>query len=200
MGCGTYLIMSRKILIISGSPKKDGNTAQLIRWFSEGAREHGASVEVVEAAFLKHKASGCISCRQCQTRTAYECVLDDDVTPVLKRMQKADVIVMATPLYFFAASAQLKIVMDRMFSLYKWDNAAGTMQTPLQGKRFVLIASAFERTGLKALEQPFRLTAEYTGMTFSSLLIPDAGVSGEIKGNAKVQRKVQAFGAAVTGS
>ena len=63
----------------------------------------------------------------------------------------ADIIVMATPLYFFSASAQIKGVFDRMFSLYKWDNDAGTMNTVLKGKTFCLIASAYEDSGLDVL-------------------------------------------------
>ena len=101
---------------------------------------------------------------------------------------------MATPLYFFSASAQLKLIFDRMFSLYKWDNAAGTMETPLKGKTFVLIASAFEDIGLEALEKPFALTAEYTAMTFKSLLIPNAGVSGSIKDKTEIRNKAIELG------
>ena len=173
--------MSVQILILSGSPKKDGNTATLVNWFVEGARSKGAHVEIVHAAFLKSKVSGCTSCRTCQQLEKYECAIEDDVTPVLAKMAKVDVIVMATPLYFFAASAQLKAVMDRMFSLYKWDNDAGTVETPLKGKTLALIASAFEDVGMDALAKPFELTAIYTGMKFESLLIPNAGVSGDIK-------------------
>ena len=85
-------------------------------------------------------------------------------------MADVDVIVMATPLYFFSASARLKIIFDRMFSLYKWDNEAGTMDDSSKGKDIRLIASAFEDVGLDALAKPFELTAEYTGMRFESLL------------------------------
>jgi len=55
--------MSKKILILCGSPKKDGNTAALVDWFSEGARLKGADVEIVRTAFLKYKSPGCTSCR-----------------------------------------------------------------------------------------------------------------------------------------
>jgi multimeric flavodoxin WrbA len=112
-------------------------------------------------------------------------------------MPGADVIVTATPLYFFAASAQLKLVFDRMFCLYKWDNDAGTMETPLKGKTLVLIASAFENVGLDALEKPFALTAAYTGMKFESLLVPNAGVSGEIKNKKGARDKAIALGSRV---
>jgi multimeric flavodoxin WrbA len=186
--------VSKKILILSGSPKKDGNTAALVEWFSQGARSQGAKVEIVQTALLKYKTTGCTSCRSCQKIDKYECVIDDEAKPVLAKMAKVDVIVMATPLYFFSASAQLKLVFDRMFSLYKWDNQAGTMQTALKGKTLVLIASAFEDVGLDALEKPFALTARYSGMEFKSLLVPNAGVSGEIKNKPDIREKAISLG------
>jgi multimeric flavodoxin WrbA len=109
-------------------------------------------------------------------------------------MISADVIVMATPLYFFAASAQLKVIIDRMFSLYKWDNAASTMKTALEGKTLVLLASAYENIGLDALEKPFVLIANYTGMGFESLLAPNAGESGEIRRRSDIRKKAGALG------
>jgi multimeric flavodoxin WrbA len=186
--------MAKKILVLSGSPKKDGNTAALVGWLTEGARSKDAHVDVVRTAFHKYKSLGCTSCRVCQKSEKYECAIDDEAKPVLARMADVDVIVMATPLYFFGPSAQLKLVIDRMFSLYKWDNAAGTMETPLKGKTFVLIASAFEDIGLDALEKPFALIAEYTGMKFESLLVPNAGVSGDIKKIPGIREKATALG------
>jgi len=186
--------MAKKILILSASPKKDGNTAILVNWFSEGARTKDAEIEIVLTAFLKYKSNGCTSCRVCQKIKEYECIIDDSAKPVLKKMADADIIVMATPLYFFGPSAQLKLIFDRMFSLYKWDNNAGTMQTVLRGKTLVLIASAFEDVGLDALEKPFALTAEYSGMKFKSLLIPNAGVSGTIKNNTAIREKAASLG------
>ncbi len=188
------LKLNKKILIVSGSSQKNGNTALLIDWFSQGAKSKGAEVEIVNAAFLKYKANGCTSCRQCQKLKEYECVIDDDASQVLVKMTEVDVIVMATPLYFFAASAQLKIIFDRMFSLYKWDNEAGTFETALKEKTLVLIASAYEELGIDTLEKPFALTAEYTGMKFESLLVPNAGVSGSLKHRSDVRDKAIAFG------
>lgn len=186
--------MSKQILMLSGSPKKNGNTAALVEWFTEGALSKGARVELIHTAFLQYKFPGCTSCRLCQKEEAYGCVIEDDAALVLAKMAAADVIVMATPLYFFAASAQLKVVIDRMFSLYKWDNAAGTMKTALKGKTLVLLASAYEDVGLDALEKPFSLTAEYTGMKFESLLVPDAGVSGDIRKKPSAREKAASLG------
>lgn len=70
----------KKILIISGSPKKDGNTAALAAWFREGTRSTGAVAEVIDAAGLDGNA-GCTSCRACQKKEAYGCVLKDGIRP-----------------------------------------------------------------------------------------------------------------------
>jgi multimeric flavodoxin WrbA len=184
----------KKILILSGSPRKNGNTSHLVKWFGEGAKAKGAQVEVINTAFLKYKATGCTSCRQCQKIAKYECVINDEAKPVLAKMALVDVIVMATPLYFYAASAQLKLVMDRMFSLYKWDNQADTMVTPLKGKTMVLLASAYEDIGLDTLEKSFAITADYSGMKFLSLLVPDARESGDIVKVKGARKKAIALG------
>ena len=81
-----------------------------------------------------------------------------------------------------------------MFSLYKWDNAAGTMRTVLRGKTLVLLGSAYEDVGLDALEKPFVLTADYSGMKYGSLLVPNAGESGDIRKRSGVREKAVALG------
>lgn len=191
--------MPRNILVISGSPKKDGNTAALVKWFSEGARSKGAKVEVVDVGRMPFKVAGCSACRSCQKLSAYKCVIKDGGQQVLSKMEKADVIVMATPLYFYGPSAQLKVIVDRMFSLFKWDNAAGTMETPLKGKAMGLILSAFEDVGLDLVEKSFYITAEYAGMKFASLLVPNVGVSGDVLRKPEVREEALVFGEKLAG-
>ena len=186
--------MPKKIVMVSGSPKKDGNTSFLIEWFAEGARSIGAQVEIVRAADLQYKVLGCTSCRACQKSDDYRCVIKDEVSDCVARFIKADVIVMASPLYFFGASSQLKTVMDRMFSLYKWNNSAGTMETPLKGKTLVFLGSGYEDVGLDVFEKPFQLTAEYTMMTYASLVVGNAGVSGDIVKLPGVYERAVEFG------
>ena len=94
-------------------------------------------------------------------------------------------------------AAQLKIIIDRMFSLYKWDNKANTMRTPLKGKDLVLIASSYDSEGLAVLAAPFVALAEYTGMTYLSLLIPDAGVSGTLKARKDVRERALELGRSI---
>lgn len=191
---GLEKFMSKHILVISGSPKKNGNTALLIKWLAQGIQSVQSSVEIIRAADLKHKVVGCNSCRACQKTETYRCVIKDEVSDCVARFLEADVIVMASPLYFYGVSSQLKAVMDRMFSLYKWNNEANTMQTPLKGKTFVFLGSGYEDVGFDVFEKPFQLTAEYTGMKYDSLVVKNAGVSGNIIKQPGVEKKAFEFG------
>jgi len=187
--------MPQKIIIISGSPRKQGNTAILIDWLIESlnSENNDYAVERAHAVDLEDKARGCTACRLCQQAPDYGCVIKDDVSELLNKIIHADVIIMATPLYFFSASAQLKSIMDRMFSLYKWDNTAGTMQTVLKDKHLAVMASAFEEAGLEDLVRPFAMTAEYSQMSFSFLTIPNAGISGQLQEKPYIRDRVRQF-------
>ena len=112
--------MSKKIMILSGSPRKNGNTNTVVGWFIEGAREAGAEVELIDAASLKSKFNGCIACLGCQKSDKFECEVDDEIKPVLAQIPEKDVLVFATPVYFFGPNAQLKLILDRMYSLIKF--------------------------------------------------------------------------------
>jgi len=68
------------------------------------------------------------------------------------------------------------------------------MKMALAGKTLVLLATAYEDVGLDVLEKPFALTAEYTGMKFTSFLVPNAGVSGDIRKRDDVYAKAVALG------
>ena len=97
--------MSKNILILSGSPRKGGNSDILCDRFMEGARESGHRAEKV---FLRDKNIGyCIGCEACHQNNGV-CVQKDDMAGILEKMIAADVIVMATPVYFYTMDAQMK--------------------------------------------------------------------------------------------
>ena len=102
--------MSKKVLILSGSPRKDGNSDILCSEFARGARESGCEVETVRVA--AKKIAPCSGCYYCRAHGG-ECAHKDDMAEVLQRMIDADVIVMASPVYFYSIDAQLKAVVDR---------------------------------------------------------------------------------------
>lgn len=102
--------MSKKVLILSGSPRKGGNSDLLCDEFMRGAREAGHSVEKLRVA--EKKIAPCSACYYCR-QSGGECVHRDDMGEVLQKMIDADVIVLASPVYFYSIDAQLKAVIDR---------------------------------------------------------------------------------------
>lgn len=185
--------MNKKIMVLSASPNKDGNTSTVVEWFSQGAQQAGARVEVITVAGLRYKTNGCIACMGCQKSTVFECTVKDDAAPIIARMPDNDVLVFATPLYFFGPSAQLKLIVDRMYSLFKFNYETGEIRHHLRHATFGLIATA-GADQFSALEQTFRLACGFMNNRLESLLIPFAGPSGGIKTNADAQARAIAFG------
>lgn len=102
--------MSKKVLILSGSPRKGGNSDLLCDAFARGAAEAGHDVEKLRVAAMKiHPCSGCYYCRD----HGGQCAHKDDMAALLQRMIDADVLVLASPVYFYSIDAQLKAVIDR---------------------------------------------------------------------------------------
>ena len=96
--------MSKKVLVLSASPRKGGNSDLLCDQFMRGAKEAGNQVEKI---FLRDKRINyCIGCGACQGNGG-KCVQKDDMAEVLDKMIAADVIVMATPVYFYTMNAQM---------------------------------------------------------------------------------------------
>ncbi|MEL7608647.1 MAG: flavodoxin family protein [Bacillota bacterium] len=120
--------MSKKILVISASPRKGGNSGTLCDEFIRGALEVGADAEKV---FLRDKKIGyCTGCGVCNS--THRCVQRDDMAEILDKLVKADVIVLATPVYFYTMDGQMKTLIDRTVPRY----------TEISDKDFYFIMSA----------------------------------------------------------
>ena len=99
----------KKVLILSGSPRKGGNSDLLCDEFARGAKDSGNEVEIIFVA--GKKIAPCLACYAC--RNTGVCAIKDDMAEVLQKMIEADVIVLASPVYFYSIDAQLKAVIDR---------------------------------------------------------------------------------------
>ena len=99
-----------KIVILVGSMRKGGNTDLLARRFAEGASEHN-SVEFILVA--DYKVAPCIGCNTCFTREGNAC-FNHDMDEVYEKLRHADVLVIASPVYFYSISAELKAIIDRL--------------------------------------------------------------------------------------
>lgn len=131
--------MSKNVLIISGSPRKGGNSDTLCDQFRKGAQEAGNRVEKLRLSELK--IDYCSACYACK-KIGY-CVKQDDMEQVISKMRKADVIVLATPVYFYTMCAQMKTMIDRTLG--------GAQTSGLENKEFYLIATAAD--GKAAMER-----------------------------------------------
>ena len=111
--------MGKKVLIVSSSPRKGGNSETLAASFAKGAQEAGNQVETV---YLREKNYGfCRGCLACLKMG--HCVIPDDAVEIAAKMHDADVIVFATPIYYYSVSGQLKTMLDRANPLYGTDYA-----------------------------------------------------------------------------
>ena len=141
--------MIKKVLVLSSSPRRGGNSDSLCDQFVAGAKEAGHQAEKI---FLKDKKiSYCTGCGVCFNRDK-ACSQKDDMAEILEKMIDADVIVMATPVYFYTMCGQMKTVIDRTCSRY----------TEINDKDFYFIVSAADESK-QAME---RTLEEFRGFTY----------------------------------
>ena len=111
--------MGKQVLVLSSSPRKGGNSETLAASFAKGAQEAGNHVETV---YLREKQYGfCKGCLACLKLG--HCVLKDDAVEIAAKMHDADVLVFATPVYYYSVSGQLKTMLDRANPLFDTDYA-----------------------------------------------------------------------------
>ena len=109
--------MNQKVLILSTSPRKGGNSDALADEFARGAQDAGNRVEKVS---LYDKTIGfCRGCLTCQS--TQRCVIHDDADAIAQKMLMADVIVFATPIYYYGMCGQMKTMLDRANPLFSAD-------------------------------------------------------------------------------
>ena len=100
-----------KIVILVGSVRKGGNTDLFAQAFAKGARENN-DVEIISVA--DYKVNPCIGCNSCFNRDEYQCFQQDDMAEIYSKLKIADIVVVASPVYFYGISAQLKAIIDRL--------------------------------------------------------------------------------------
>jgi multimeric flavodoxin WrbA len=154
--------MAKKVLIVSASPRKGGNSDLLCDQFLRGAEEAGNQAEKI---FLRDKKINyCTGCGTCQENGG-KCVQKDDMAKILEKMVAADVIVMATPVYFYTMNGQMKTFIDRTCPRY----------TEISDKEMYFIVAAAD-TSRKAME---RTLEGFRGFTYC---LDDAKEKGVIYG------------------
>lgn len=103
------------ILILNGSPRQNGTTAAMVDAFTEGAREALHKLDVVP--ICQRKIAGCLACEFCHTKGRGHCVQKDDMQEVYPLLEEAEVLVLASPIYYHNFSGQLQCAINRIYAL-----------------------------------------------------------------------------------
>lgn len=148
----------KKVLLLAGSPRVNGNSSMLGEEFLRGAKEAGHHVERIDVA--RRNVKGCLGCNACY-RNGGSCVQKDNMEEIRNKMLEADVIVLASPIYFYSMTAQMKAVIDRTYAFYQG----------LAGKKFYFLITC-AGPGLEFTET---MVAALRGFT---CCVPDAKEGG----------------------
>ena len=182
--------MTPKILIVLGSPRKRGNNATLAATVAQGAIDSGAAVESVYLNGLNIKP--CQGCEKCQQESFIGCAIEDEMNQLYSKLQEADSVVVASPVYWFNISAQTKIFIDRLY-------AVGVRQKNIfKGKNFAIILTfadpdPFVSGAVNALRS-FQDICRYLGANIEGMVYGSASGAGEIKEKQDVMEKAVLLG------
>ncbi len=175
--------MGKKVLILSGSPRKGGNSDLLCDEFMKGALEVGHEVEKIRVQ--EKKVAYCVACYACKDTGV--CAIKDDMADIIQKMIDCDVMVLASPVYFYSIDAQLKAVIDR--TVCRW--------TEVKNKEFYYIATCAdtEKESIETTLACFRGYADCVEGAVEKGVIYGTGVyqAGEIK-NTKTMQEAYAMG------
>jgi multimeric flavodoxin WrbA len=171
--------MVKKILAVVGSPRTNGNTHILVSKIAEGARANKAEVdELFLADFTIKECEGCHACWKTE-----QCVKNDDMKAIYRRIIKSDVIIFGTPVYWYGPTALMKGFIDRFVYFNCPKN-----RPKIQGKSAV-IAVPFEEENLdtaRPVVEFFQKCLDYLQMNLiGKILVPGVSIKGEIRHKEK---------------
>lgn len=160
-----------KILVLTGSPRKNGNSNTLVDNFIKGAEEKGHNVVRFDSAFKN--VHSCTACDHCGMDG--DCVFKDDFEFVKENIVDADMVVFATPMYYFGISAQLKAVIDRFYSIN------GKIHTPKKSALIMTYADTREAEA-EPIKKHYEVLLNYLGWTsVGEIIASGVWLAGSIK-------------------
>lgn len=125
-----------KIIAFIGSPRKDGNTAKIVNAICKSAKESNHDVNIYNLSNMNY--TDCMACDACQSGKVKFCVIDDELTPLLSEIAKADCIILGTPIYMLQVSGITKNFLDRLRLFLTSDLTARY----LPGKKYITVTSS----------------------------------------------------------
>lgn len=173
------------ILILNGSPRMSGNTRTLLNVMKEQL-EQKHTVELVDVC--RQKLSGCVACDSCKSNGGH-CVQPDDSDVLVQKILAADLVVFGTPVYWWGMSAQMKMVVDKLYSIQK--------KEPKKVGVIAVGASGVDNIQYRLIKEQFACIAEHMKWETAFSLSFSASAPGEIAQNeaalAEVSRTAEAL-------
>ena len=166
-----------KIVTLNGSPRKGGNTEIMIKAFAEAAGKH----EIVNLDAASMNIGGCLGCGYCYAHQG-ECVQKDDMVKVFDALKAADMVVFASPIYWFDITAQLKTVIDRLY-------AGGSTGFHFHKTALLLDAGA-DHVFEAAIAQYKAMTSYLKWEDMGIITIPDMTQKGSMKDSPKLSEVI----------
>ena len=181
--------MSKRILVLNGSPRKKGNTAALSNRLVAGAREAGAETEIIYLHGLDIQP--CDACDACQSEGT-GCVVEDDMQNIYPKLAASDAIVIATPVYWFSMTAQMKLCLDRWYALESGQDFK------LAGKRLSLLMvygdnDLYSSGGITVIHT-LDGSCRYVGMNFDGIVHGTAMDIGDAEQNPELMDQAYLLG------
>ncbi len=182
--------MEKKIVILNGSPRKNGNTSVLVKAFAEGAESAGHTV--TEFFLDSMEIYGCKGCFGGHSSKECPCVQKDDMDLIYPAVKECDVVVLATPLYYWNMSGQIRTAIDRLFALEEGD---GNL---LRGhERAAVLLMAAEGHGFKDVLTYYNHLMEHLHWKNLGHVLSGGNMNvGDIKGKPEIE-KARALGASI---
>ncbi len=177
--------MGKKVFIVSSSPRKGGNSDLLADEFARGAREAGHSVRKINICDIK--LSFCLGCLYCQSHN--RCIQKDDMNELYSLIQHSNVLVFATPIYYYEMCGQLKTFLDRLYPLMPRENDFKTI--------YVLATASDEsKDAMRTVVEGIKGWTDCYDANIAGALYGEATDIGDIK-NTDAPRKAYLLGRSI---
>jgi multimeric flavodoxin WrbA len=151
------------IIAVMGSPNKNGNTATLLSHYLAGVVKKYKDAKIDDIILNELHIETCQACNACKIAEDHLCKIKDDMTKLYDKVLAADVIILASPIYWWNMTAQMKTFIDRLYALDFAKDA-------LKGKKLVFLTTyggpEYESSGAGIVEQSLTSMANFTGMDF----------------------------------
>lgn len=179
-----------KLTAFLGSPRPDGNTDILTSRVLDGAREAGLEVEVVKLRRMKIRP--CSGCEKCWQSRGRPCTRKDDMHDLYQKIAESDIVLLATPVYWYAPTAIMKAFMDR---LVPFNRPQG--RPLIEGKGAILV-TAYEEEGADPVQpmlRMFEMSFAYLGMPLIGQVIADGcGPKGAVREKPEILTQAHGLG------